>query len=82
MSGDKFILEKFLILNLIWISNNEIDAEGITAICLGLFGLQNLNTLKLNVGYNTIKDAGSTCVLAYVGRLVELRNLSLDLRLS
>jgi hypothetical protein len=39
-----------------------------------------LKTLKFDVGSNIIKDAGSTCVLAYFGKLIELQNLAVDFR--
>ncbi len=61
-------------------SKNSIDAEAITAICLGLSRMNNLKTLKFNVGSNKIRDAGSTCVLAYFGKLTELQNLTVDFR--
>ena len=63
-----------------FLSKNNIDAEAITAICLGLSRMIELKTLKFDVGSNIIRDAGSTCVLAYFGKLIELQNLSVDFR--
>ena len=62
------------------LSKNNIDAEAITAICLGLSKMIELKTLKFDVGSNIIRDAGSTCILAYLGKHLELQNLTLDLR--
>jgi hypothetical protein len=56
-----------------------LDAEAITAVCLGLSKLRDIRTLKFDVGTNFIKDAGATCVLAYLAKLNELKNLSVDL---
>ncbi len=57
-----------------------MDADAITAISLGLSKLKNLRTLKINVGCNFLKDAGATCLLAYLTKLNDLLSLTLDLR--
>ncbi len=57
-----------------------MDAEAITAISLGLTRLIDLRNLRINVGFNFLKDAGVTCLFAYLAKLRELQSLTLDLR--